>query len=104
MLLKKQYAKALAAVLLLLTFATGQLIVIAHTHTKVTYSNHQTKKDNTDDKCGICSHNSHVQLFFQHQQSLFTVAVTRVNTYHEYKYAYQSISLHHSCNRGPPVI
>ncbi|QQL49205.1 hypothetical protein [Mucilaginibacter ginkgonis] len=105
MLVKKQFAKILTAVLLLMTFATGQLIVISHTHTKADYTNnHQTKKDNTDDKCRICDHNSHVQLFLQQHRTLFTVALTRENSYREYTYACHSVQINHSCNRGPPAI
>ena len=104
MLIKKQPAKILAAFLLLMTFLTGQFVVIAHTHTKAEYSSHQTKKDTGDDKCRICDHNSHIQLFYEQQQSLFTVAVVTVNAYQEYHHLYYSIRLHQASNRGPPVV
>ena len=104
MLLKKQPAKLLAAFLLLMTFITGQLIVIAHTHGKAEYSSHQTKKDTNDDKCRICDQNSHLQLFYQQQQTLFTVAQVTINAYQEYHHLYYSVKLHQACNRGPPVI
>lgn len=104
MLLKKQPAKILAAFLLLMTFVTGQLIVIAHTHGKVEYARHQTKKDTNDDKCRICDQNSHTQLFYQQQQNLFTVAQVTINAYQEYHYLYYSVKLYKSSNRGPPVI
>ncbi|WDF56424.1 hypothetical protein [Mucilaginibacter sp. KACC 22063] len=103
MTIQKQSARILSALLLLLTFATGQLIVIAHNHPKETYSNHQNKKVN-DEQCKICAQNGHLQLFFHQQNTLFTLAVTAINCYFEYRQSYNGIETQHASNRGPPVV
>ncbi|MCJ8208721.1 hypothetical protein MUY27_03315 [Mucilaginibacter sp. RS28] len=102
MTIKKQSARVLAAFLLLMTFVTGQLIVIAHKHEKVAYNNHQGKKSN-DEVCKICAQNSHLQLFNQQQQDLFTLTLTAVNTYREYIPAHYSAATFYAADRGPPV-
>jgi uncharacterized protein HemX len=104
MTIKQRSAKILVASLLLMTFILGQLIVIVHSH-KQTYASHQsqTKKDNTDEKCKTCAQHNHTQLFFQQQQDLFSLAVTNVNCYQLPQDSYNSIKLHRSCNKGPPL-
>jgi len=102
MTIKKQSARVLAAFLLLMTFVTGQLIVIAHKHDKATYSNHQSKKT-ADEVCKICAQNSQLQLFHQQQHDLFTITLTAVNAYREYAPSHHSVITCHSSNRGPPV-
>jgi len=104
---KKRSVNILSSLLLLLTFITGQVIIIAHTHKSDRqaakhYASQKDKYKVSEDNCPICVQHGNAQMLLQQHQFNFW-SLSSSYTQVAFSAIYQSIELLLSGNRGPPV-
>lgn len=98
--LKKKTVKILSAIFLLLCFATGQIIVVTHAHTKTELSK---QGKNGEDNCKICQL-SHAFTAMMHQHHFSFMVESSTYTYVQPPQpSYHRILLLFAFDRGPPA-
>ena len=105
--MKNKTRKIVTALVLLLCFSTGQIIVFTHSHVSAS-ANASTSKDSkpvaTDDNCKICQLNHTATPLLNIDLPNTVIYGTAYKQLEAESLSYQSLSLILAATRGPPVV
>lgn len=106
--MKNRTRKIVAALILLLCFATGQIIVVTHSHvassSKTTTPSKHNTATGTDENCKICQLNHNTTALLSVDLNHTVIYSTAYKQVQVAALSYQSISLVLAATRGPPLV
>jgi hypothetical protein len=105
--MKNRTIRIVAAIVMLLCFTTGQIIIFSHSHiasySKAAPSKHNTSTG-TDENCKICQLNHNATALLSIDLNTTVIYGTAYKQLQVEALSYQSISLVLAATRGPPVV